>query len=531
MLQTQGFADDDLLVVPDDVVEAPQYCDGRLVLGNARTDRFFLLSAAQETTWRLLAGGLPAGSVAARVAEEHGTDLSRTQRGIDQFLAQLFSQGILSSHRRAELPVRERSVRISWQPATLGASISFALSDRLRNLLQRVARTRWCSSWAVLGVTLLAAPYGTREVLRGLVSPLSIASLTWPYIVALWTLIFMSILAHEAAHAVAAARLGSPPARAGVMARYILMPGAFVDTTGVWKARTWEKVWVGAAGPWMSAVLGAAALWTANWTSGRFAIVLALFGEIQLYVALYNVIPFYRGSDGFGMANDLLRTRDWRVLLRALVPRRRTDVRTTMTRVFSRTDRSPHYAAAVLLGCAQLVFLWWLYPRVISGVAVLTTGPPIVLVVALAGYQLYRGHRPPRDGELRTLRWRVPSIPVLIVVASLAALIAQGAVFHLIAPRVPVVIAAESLLGVVVGARVLWPALASTSPLGRVWSGGAAILAAGVIALYSRGDPGMYRLGFALACLASALAIALFKVTRSRSRADVMGTALVSGAP
>jgi putative peptide zinc metalloprotease protein len=138
-------------------------------------------------------------------------------------------------------------------------------------------------------------------------------------LVALWCAVFVSLVLHESAHALAVRHYGRTILGGGLMLYYGL-PAAYVDTSDIWRSRRRARVIVSAAGPAADLLVGSvaalAALWLLN-APPSDALALSLGGlafklAFTSYAgALFNLNPLLE-LDGYFILVDVLRMPDLR---------------------------------------------------------------------------------------------------------------------------------------------------------------------------------------------------------------------------
>jgi putative peptide zinc metalloprotease protein len=138
-------------------------------------------------------------------------------------------------------------------------------------------------------------------------------------LVALWCAVFVSLVLHESAHALAVRHYGRTVLGGGLMLYYGL-PAAYVDTSDIWRSRRRARVVVSAAGPAADLLVGSVAALAATWLlAAPPSDVLALsLGGLAFKLAftsyagaLFNLNPLLE-LDGYFILVDVLRMPDLR---------------------------------------------------------------------------------------------------------------------------------------------------------------------------------------------------------------------------
>jgi Zn-dependent protease len=120
-------------------------------------------------------------------------------------------------------------------------------------------------------------------------------------------MIFLTTVFHELGHAVAAAHFGVRVRSLGMML-YYFQPAAYADITASWELSSpWQKAIIYGAGIYVQAILTgiASLLWLVAAIAGHSSLVLALFIASNLFVILFNLLPFIK-VDGYWIASSLL---------------------------------------------------------------------------------------------------------------------------------------------------------------------------------------------------------------------------------
>jgi hypothetical protein len=127
--------------------------------------------------------------------------------------------------------------------------------------------------------------------------------------VALAGLVVAALAVHELGHALALARFAAPPDRFGILVRWLVLPGLFVNTSNAWMLARPRRMVVTAAGPWASLVAGAL---LELGSAGTGIGILHVAAGLSMTIGFFNLLPFLARMDGFWLLSDLLETADWR---------------------------------------------------------------------------------------------------------------------------------------------------------------------------------------------------------------------------
>jgi putative peptide zinc metalloprotease protein len=244
-----------------------------LVMGYLRHSKVFAIDPIAAVLQGLLTGGF------ARAR----SDLALS--GSDQGVASLLDRG-----RRAV------SRLLDWH-------VTIARGDRAAEALRRVfyplatvPGAAALVALSIFGLALSGAKAATHEVL--------IPNTTGHTLLVL-TMLFLGIVIHEAAHAVATKAIGRSVNGIGVGWHWI-MPVAFVDTTDSWLAMPRQRVAVTLAGPLANGAIAGLAIIAASSTADAYPYGLAWeFALLNVFLMLFNLCPFLR-LDGYLALTDAL---------------------------------------------------------------------------------------------------------------------------------------------------------------------------------------------------------------------------------
>lgn len=126
-----------------------------------------------------------------------------------------------------------------------------------------------------------------------------------PAIVAtLWVGALFSILIHEMAHALTCKHFGCKIAAFGVMFYYGL-PGAFVDTSDAYFLTKWKRVIIDLAGIAANLLIIAACGICLLFVEGDYFVILRLIAFVNIFLVLWNLIPFLKYDGYFALADAL----------------------------------------------------------------------------------------------------------------------------------------------------------------------------------------------------------------------------------
>jgi putative peptide zinc metalloprotease protein len=114
----------------------------------------------------------------------------------------------------------------------------------------------------------------------------------------------LGILVHEAGHAFTTKRFGREILGIGIL-WFGMAPAAYVDTSDMWLAGRWPRVWVSLAGPFANLVLaGVFALMSWNSEHLQLAACLWIAALVSLVIVFINLDPLLE-YDGYFMLMDL----------------------------------------------------------------------------------------------------------------------------------------------------------------------------------------------------------------------------------
>lgn len=220
-----------------------------------------------------------------------------TQSTVPIEQVRLLLTGVRSAGLTTDSPRPARSAAVSYQPPL---TVRFA-SSRARRVFAELAGPsrlldhRWT---VVVGGVIVVAGIAAgavqfHRIVGILGEPLPLGAL-----LAVLTALFAATLVHELAHGMALTGFGGVPRRAGVMLFY-LSPAFFVDVTDAWRLPDRRRrAAVALAGPFVHAVLAAAAMVAALAASGTAASILVSFALAAASIAVFNLVPFVR-FDGY----------------------------------------------------------------------------------------------------------------------------------------------------------------------------------------------------------------------------------------
>ncbi|NQX11066.1 M50 family metallopeptidase [Microbacteriaceae bacterium VKM Ac-2855] len=334
--------------------------------------------------WILSVAGVPrarvgsaAASFAARLdgrSSPNAAETDLTSEESDELLRALAAAGLLAGSERRE----PRARLLQFRPP---ASLQLTLLDATRpaTAIARLLRPRGVRILAlgavcvVLTTGAVSAALHADEIVAVLGEPLPVRSL-----IVVAVAFLLSGALHEAGHAVALARAGGRPRRAGLMLFYFA-PAFFCDVTDGWRLGDRRaRAVIALTGPAVHLVLAGIAA-TALFVPGTDRSALACFVVAAALGAATNLIPFVH-LDGY-LALVALTDRPF---LRASAARSVTDL---IIRILGGdAPRASARLVAFGIGCRlfPVLLLGWGYVRAEPVLALTVPGAVIALLLAAA---------------------------------------------------------------------------------------------------------------------------------------------------
>jgi putative peptide zinc metalloprotease protein len=288
--------------------------DAYYLLANRARGRYARLSPEEFHLWNLMDG---ARSVQDLIYEYFTAFHSLAFDAVLQFVAQLRQSFMLADPPRnlyaalqQALPARRtrRLIRAIGDLMTGRRAWEIRHIDALMDTLHR--RVAW-----VLYITPLQVLYVVLSVVGGALFLRQFASGRYELfaaggsygmgLVLLVGLNFLTVVVHEASHALTCKHYGGEVYKAGLML-YFGLPAAFVDTTDIWTKPASARMATTWAGPYSGVVLaGLAAVIVQAMPGAWIAPILFRLCFLWLTNFLFNVVPFLE-LDGYYLAVDWL---------------------------------------------------------------------------------------------------------------------------------------------------------------------------------------------------------------------------------
>lgn len=308
-----------------------------MVLVEPAEGRSVRVSTAAHDLVPLLVEGASFESLAQRLQERHPR-AADVEAKLRRFLGQLDEAGLIGTSE----PTRARRAMAPW--------VSFDADPLARRLAGPLLRLPAAAGWAMLALLGAAALAAVAVLIArgGLPHPMAL----FTQFSGLGLLLFIGAVVplHELAHALACRLAGVPVGDAGLMLHGGLMPGPYVNTSGMYRvARPAPRFWVAAAGPVVDALgVGAAAAWLLADPGNAAATTLLLLCTVFVYLDTNPLAP----SDGSRMLEALLGDE---LARRSALTRARARLSHFKTVAWYRIACSLH-----LQGSAALLVTWWL---------------------------------------------------------------------------------------------------------------------------------------------------------------------------
>ncbi len=280
------------------------------------------LDALQYDLWQKMDGSRSIQQLAVEIFMQHKRLIAA-----DQFVDAFGNEGFLldqqsSIYSRIQASLDQRSAE-GWGRRIVNMLREHSL--RLNNLDQFYAAIYNSVGWLLftpvflvlwLAVALAGIAALVMLFMRGAAQGYEVLALNGSVplgLAALWSVLFLSFVLHESAHALAVKHYKRRVLGGGVML-YYGMPAAFIDTNDMWRSPRQARMHVSAAGPMSDLFVGGTAallaLFTLDqtagtvWTSiGAIAFKLAV---LCLSAVLFNANPLLK-LDGYHILSDWLR--------------------------------------------------------------------------------------------------------------------------------------------------------------------------------------------------------------------------------
>jgi putative peptide zinc metalloprotease protein len=318
---------------------------GGMVLVAPEDGRAVRVSPVAHDLLPLLADGASFDELLARLRERHPR-AADAEAKLAAFLHQLERAGLLATlSGGATRRAAARWPLIDADPLARGAA----------RVLQRLPGA-W--GWGLLGLLGAGALAAVVVLAAGGRLPHPTALFSRFSVWGLAVFVFVVVVAHEAAHAVACRLAGVPVGDAGLIFHGGLVPGPYVNTSHVYRlARRAPRFWVAAAGPLVDFLaLGAAAGWLLavddpSAPAGQAAATLFLLCAAFLYLDTNPLAP----SDGSRMVEAWLGDE---LARRSALTRHRARLSGWKTVAWYRIACSTHLQLS-----AALLYGWWVLAR------------------------------------------------------------------------------------------------------------------------------------------------------------------------
>ena len=234
---------------------------------------------------------------------------------IAAIIAQLNESGFLKSKALREEALLKAPGTVWWQRIhfqrilrrILEWNLALKHSDSFFSLLYRLFG-KFLFSKVVQALLVLVSISGLIIffILVGRVSPfLHDSSKSWSLIPILIPTLIVAVILHEIGHGITTKYYGREVSRAGI-GWYWFGPVAFVDTTDMWTAGKWPRIFVSFAGPYTEVFLAGAASYIA-WVSPSLFVSALLwqFALVSYMSTLMNFNPLLE-YDGYYILSNLL---------------------------------------------------------------------------------------------------------------------------------------------------------------------------------------------------------------------------------
>jgi putative peptide zinc metalloprotease protein len=302
-------------------VPAEPVAEGDQTLFVIRSPRgtYLRLSKPLRDIWRAMDGTRTVAQLGTEAFFKHGQLLP-----VGDLTASLRAEGFLSDspaavYRTIAEGIAARSAE-GWGRRMLrllsGGTWRLEGLDGLYGALYRYGGWLLFTRWFALLAGLLALA-GVVAFARALASgagtyqAISLEGSVTLGVLALWVALFVSLVLHESAHALAVKHYRRTIHGGGLMLYYGL-PAAFVDTSDMWRSRRRDRIAVSAAGPAADLLVGSLAALVAAALPGSAAGELAFKLALTSYAStLFNLNPLLE-LDGYFILVDLLRLPDLR---------------------------------------------------------------------------------------------------------------------------------------------------------------------------------------------------------------------------
>lgn len=305
--------------VPDVAEETVAEAGEALTVIRSPRGNFLRLNAVEREAWHAMDGSRTVAQIATQSFLRHGQLVP-----VGELTAALREEGFLDDppvgvYRSLSRSLAERTPE-GWGARALrafaGRTWPIAGLDRFYGALYRAGGwllfTRPFLTIAAL--VMVAGLVAFVVALLGGVDSADVIGLNGSValgLAALWAALFVSLVLHESAHALAVKHYGRTVLGGGLMLYYGL-PAAYIDTSDIWRSPRRARIAVSAAGPAADLLVGSLAALTAVALPETAIGALALKLAITSYAStLFNLNPLLE-LDGYFMLVDLLRMPDMR---------------------------------------------------------------------------------------------------------------------------------------------------------------------------------------------------------------------------